>query len=174
MRDKEEKIRGRDIKEMKVRDVIEAVGRRKPPIVPDNMPVHEVVKSMGDCQHNRVLYVVNDDGLLVGTILLETLMRHIFGHSHEQHAHPRHLLGIITTESAKDLMIKKPLHARESEEVEAVLERMIGKRVSEIAIVDDEGKVVADLTIAGPAEGILMIKQQSKNQYPRSKYIIPD
>jgi CBS domain-containing protein len=132
---------------MKVREIIEAIGKREPPIVPDDATVQEVVKSMCDCQHSRVLYVVNDDGQLVGTISLETLMRHSFNHSHERHAHPRHLLGIITTESARDLMNKKPMYAREDEDVEIILERMIGKRVPEIAIVDNEGKVVADLTM---------------------------
>lgn len=136
-----------EIKGMKVQEVIEAIGKREPPIVPDNATVQEVVKSMCDCQHSRVLYVVNDGGQLVGTISLETLMRHSFSHSHERHAHPRHLLGIITTESARDLMNKRPIHAREEEDVEIVLERMIGKRVPEIAIVDNEGKVVADLTM---------------------------
>jgi len=136
-----------DIKGMKVRQVIEAIGKREPPIVSDDATVQEVVKSMCDCQHSRVLYVVNDGGQLVGTISLEILMRHSFSHSHERHAHPRHLLGIITTESARDLMNKRPIHAREDEDVEIVLERMIGKRIPEIAIVDDEGNVIADLTM---------------------------
>jgi len=136
-----------DIKGMKVRDVIKAIGKREPPVVSDDAAIQDVVRSMCDCQHSRVLYVVNKAGQLVGTISLETLIRHIFSHSHERHAHPRHLLGIITTESASDLMSKKPIHARQDEDLEVVLERMIGKRAPEIAIVGEEGKIIADLTL---------------------------
>jgi len=140
-------IRKMEIKGMKVRDVIKAIGRREPPVVQEDADIRKVVTSMCDCQHSRVIYVINDAEQLVGTISLETLIRHVFSHSHERHAHPRHLLGIITTESAMDLMSKKPIHAREDEDVETVLERMIGRRVPEIAIVGEEGKVVADLTL---------------------------
>jgi CBS domain-containing protein len=141
------KGRGREMKGMKVREVLEAIGRREPPVISDDATIQEVVESMCNCQHSRAIYVVDKDNKLLGTIPLETLMRHIFSHSHERHAHPRHLLGIITTESAKDLMNKKPIHASEEEDVEIVLERMVGKRVSEIAIVGDAGKIIADLTM---------------------------
>ena len=141
------KGRGREMRGMKVREIIEAIGRREPPIISDDATIQEVVESMCNCQHSRVIYVVDKDNELLGTIPLGTLMRHIFGHSHERHAHPRHLLGIITAESARDLMNKRAIHAREQEDVEVVLERMVGKRVSEIAIVDDEGKIIADLTM---------------------------
>ncbi len=138
---------GKDIKGLKVRDVMETVGKRQLPVVPDTATVYDVVEAMCHYRHSRVLYVVEEDGRLTGYISLENLMRHIFGHSHERHAHPRHLLTIITTESARDLMNKRPFHAREDDDVEAVLERMIGARVPEIAIVDNEERVVADLTM---------------------------
>ncbi len=138
---------GRDIKGLKVRDVMETVGKRQLPVVPDTATIYDVVEAMCGCRHSRVLYVVDEDERLAGAISLETLMRHIFGHSHEQHAHPRHLLRIITTESARDLMDKRPFHAGEDDDVGSVLERMIGKRVSEIAIVDNEDRIVADLTM---------------------------
>ena len=136
-----------DIKGMEVRDVVRAIGKREPPVIPYDASIGEVVQSMCDCQHSRVLYVVNESEQLIGTTSLETLIRHMFGHSHERHEHPRHLLKIITTESAKDLMSKRPIHAREDEEVEIVLERMIGKHVPEVAITGEEGKVIADITL---------------------------
>lgn len=143
----QEQVEKMDIKGTKVRDVLKIIGRREPPTISHEANIHEVVRAMCAYQHSRVLYVVDKEDHLVGVISLETLIRHVFSHSHERHEHPRHLLGIITTESARDLMSRKPVHAREDEEVEAILERMIGKRAPEIAIVGEEGKVVADLTM---------------------------
>jgi len=59
----------------------------------------------------------------------------------------RSLMSMITTETAKDIMQKNPIFAREDEDVEVVIKKMIGKNVKEIAVLDEEKRVVADVTM---------------------------
>jgi len=56
-------------------------------------------------------------------------------------------MSMITTETAKDIMQKNPIFAREDEDVEVVIKKMIGKNVKEIAVLDEEKRVVADVTM---------------------------
>jgi CBS domain-containing protein len=117
------------------------------PLVSQESTIEEVIDAMVRYQHTRLLYVVDEDGKLLGTISLGPLVRHVFRRSHEPQIHPRFLMSMITTETAKDIMQKNPIFAREDEDVEVVLKRMIGKNVKEIAVLDSEKKVVADVTM---------------------------
>jgi CBS domain-containing protein len=51
------------------------------------------------------------------------------------------------SETAGDFMQREPVFAILSDKVEDILQRMIDHNVKEIPILDDEKRVVADLTI---------------------------
>jgi CBS domain-containing protein len=141
---------GNPIKEKhhaKIGEVIAGLKGRDLPLVSQESSIEEVIDAMVRYQHTRLLYVVDEDGKLLGTISLGPLVRHVFRRSHEPQIHPRFLMSMITTETAKDIMQKNPIFAREDEDVEVVLKRMIGKNVKEIAVLDSEKKVVADVTM---------------------------
>ncbi len=128
-------------------EVIAGLKGRDLPLVSQESSIEEVIDAMVRYQHTRLLYVVDGGGKLLGTIALGPLVRHVFRRSHEPQIHPRSLMIMITTETAKDIMQKKPIFAREDEDVEVVLKRMIGKNVKEIAVLDEENRVVADVTM---------------------------
>lgn len=132
---------------VKLREVIATQKDRKLPLVREESSIEEVIDAMVRHEHTRLLYVVDDEGQLLGTIALGPLVRHVFRQSHEPKIHPRHIMSIITTEMAKDIMEKHPIFAGEDEDVEHVLKRMIGKNVTEIAVLDEEKRVVADVTM---------------------------
>ena len=54
---------------------------------------------------------------------------------------------MITTETARDLMIREKVHASMDDEVEEVVKRMLAKGTEEIPILDESGRVVGDLTM---------------------------
>jgi len=54
---------------------------------------------------------------------------------------------MVVSETAGDFMQREPMFAIHSEDVEDILQRMIYHNVKEIPILDDEKRVVADLTI---------------------------
>lgn len=132
---------------VKIGEVIVAQKGRELPLVRQESSIEEVIDAMARYQHTRLLYVVDEEGKLLGTIALGSLVRHAFGRSHEPQIHPRFVMSMITTETAKDIMQKKPIFAGEDEDVEVVLKRMIGKNVKEIAVLDEEKRVVGDVTM---------------------------
>jgi CBS domain-containing protein len=132
---------------VKLREVIATQKDRKLPLVRQESSIEEVIDAMVRYEHTRLLYVVDEDGKLLGTIALGPLVRHVFRRSHEPQIHPRVLMSMITTETAEDIMQKNPIFAVEDEDVEAVLKKMIGKNVKEIAVLDKEKRVVADITM---------------------------
>lgn len=138
-----EKIKG----SARVTEVVAFLKERKLPLIQDKANIEEVIDTMIRFQHSRLLYVVDDDKKLTGTISLGMLVRHVFSTSHEPQIHPRFLINMITAETAKDIMQKNLVVTTEEEKVEVVLKRMIRTNAKEIPVLDKEKRVVADLTM---------------------------
>ena len=132
---------------MPIAKVVKKLGSREMPAISEQATVEDAIDRMVRFPHSRLLYVVDGRRRLIGTISLENLVRHFFSHSHEPQVHPRSLLGMITTETVKDIMQSHPIFATEQEEVEGVLKKMIEKNLTEIAVVDDEERLIADVTM---------------------------
>jgi CBS domain-containing protein len=135
------------IKSSKVSELVPLLKERRLPLIHEKATIKEVVDAMTSFEYSRLIYVVDDEGRLTGTIPLGLLARHVFSPSHEPQIHPRHLIDMITVETAKDIMQKNTLVATEEEAVGSVLKRMIGANVKEIPVLDREKRVVADITI---------------------------
>lgn len=136
-----------DKSHLKLGDVIATAKGRELPLVPEESTIGQLIDAMVRYQHSRLLYVVDKDRRLLGTIALGPLVRHVFRQRHEPKIHPRHIMSMITTEMAKDIMQKHPISATEDEHVEVVLRRMIERNVKEIAVLDKEKRVIADVTM---------------------------
>jgi CBS domain-containing protein len=117
------------------------------PLIHEDTNIEEVIDAMIGFKHSRLLYVVDDHRKLIGTISLGILIRHVFTRRYEPRVHPRFLISMITTETARHIMQKHPIFAMEEEEVGEVLDRMIRSNVKEIALVDRENRVIANLTM---------------------------
>jgi CBS domain-containing protein len=130
-----------------VRDVVEVHSTRQLPVINRLTHINKLAESIQWFRHSRQLYVVDDENRLLGIINLECLVRHFFTHHHGANTNPRHLLSIITTETAEDLMLQNPLSVRLDDRVEDVLKRMVTAHVEEVPVTDDEGHVIADLTM---------------------------
>lgn len=132
---------------VKIAQVLVTLKGRKIPVISQESSVEEAIDAMIRFSHSRLLYVVDVEGRLTGTISLGNLVRHFFSRSHEPQVHPRFLISMITTETARDIMEKHPIFATEEEDVEGVLKRMIEKNVKEIAVLDGEQRLMADVTM---------------------------
>lgn len=141
----------RDIKEllgsMTLAEIVAPFTERKLPLVSEEASIEEVIDAMVNIGHSRLLYVVNEHRELTGAISLGLLTRHVFSPSHEPQIHARFLMNMITAETAKEIMLKNPVVASIEDNVGIVLEQMIKANVKEIPILDEERRVVADLTI---------------------------
>jgi CBS domain-containing protein len=131
----------------RIADLVEELKQRKIPVVFNKATVSEIVDAFVESHHSHILYVVDDRGTLKGVISLGNLVRHVFFLYHDRHIHTRNLISMAVSETAGDFMEREPMVATLSEDVEAVLQRMTKNNVKEIPILDDEKRVVADLTI---------------------------
>lgn len=130
-----------------VADLLQRLPVRPLPVIPEQATAEEVINAFADSKHTRLMYVLSDSGRLVGVISLGRLVRHVLNSYHEPKIHSRHLLNMLCSDTASHLMQKEIVSAVLSENVEDVLQRMIHSNVKEVAVLDDEQKVVADLTM---------------------------
>ena len=84
--------------------------------------------------------------IIVG-FYLGHLVRHVFFDYHDPYIDTRKLTHMAISETAGHFMQREPHFAVASEDLQEVLQRMIKYNIKEIPIVDDEKKIVADLTI---------------------------
>ncbi len=131
----------------KIRTLLPCISKRALPIVREGISIQDVIKAMIEFEHSRILYVVNEQEQLTGVISLGILVRQVFAPSHEPQIHARSLVGMITAETAKDIMQTKPIFAHKEEEVGSVLKKMIESNVKEIPIVDEARKLLGNLTM---------------------------
>jgi CBS domain-containing protein len=131
----------------KIADLVERLKERKVPVVPKRATVSEIIDAFAASDHSRILYVVDDEGRFRGILSLGNMIRHVFFHYHDPSIDSRSLVSMVVSETAGDFMQKEPMVTMLSDDVEAVLQRMIDHNVKEIPILDDEKRVVADLTI---------------------------
>jgi len=134
-------------KHTKIRDLVKASKERALPVIHENAPLQEIIDAMIRSGHSRLLYVVDEEEKLLGTISLGMLLKQVFTRSHDPQIHPRRLMDAITFETAEHMMQKHPVFAREDEDLHVIIRRMIRSNVKEMAVLDHEGKVVGDMTI---------------------------
>ena len=132
---------------MQIKEITIHLRGRDIPTVLETTLIEDVIKTMYRFLHSRLVYVVNESDELTGTISLGTIIRQVLCHTYEPKVHPRMLLGMVTHETAKDIMLNRPVVASEGEEVELVIKRMIDANVKEIAIIDNKKKITADITM---------------------------
>jgi CBS domain-containing protein len=137
----------RDTERLLVRDVVQKHGGRHLPVINRDVHVDEIVEMIEWFRHSRQLYVVDDDDRLLGNITIASLVKHLFIHHHGTSINPRHLLAAMTTETAEDLMLEKPLAAGINEDVDDILEKMVARNVEEVPVLDEGGRVVGDVTM---------------------------
>lgn len=131
---------------MKISEVLECIGPREIPTIDLDSHIDEVIRIMADFVHTRLVYVVDQDKRLAGTISVGCLLRHIYPHHYEGKIHSHGILGRITAETARHIMDKKNIAATLNETVDKALRRMARCGVKEMAVLDDNGRILGDIT----------------------------
>ncbi|QDV48368.1 CBS domain-containing protein [Gimesia fumaroli] len=144
---------------IRISEVIKGLGPRDLPVVPENASIEDVISAIVDCRHSRMLNVVNDRKELVGTVSLSALTRHVFDQDYEPTIHARSLIGLLSRETAGDIMRKQPICATAEEEIGVVTRRMLAANVKEIPVVDSHKRVITDITIVDLIQHLLALKE---------------
>ena len=134
-------------KSLLVHDVVARHKGRQVPSINKDTPIDELAQAIEWHRHSRQLYVVDERNHLLGNITLGRLVMYVFASSHGSSMNPRHVMGLITCTCAGDLMTVGTLSTQMDDRTEDVLERMVDGNVDEMPVIDEDGKVVADLTM---------------------------
>jgi len=131
---------------MKIREILEHIGDRDFPYVSENSDINEVIRVAARFPHTGLVYVIDKQKKLLGVITVGSLMRHLYPYHYEDKIHPRDILRNISVEIASHLMSSGNVSASPDETVEVILKRMASTGAKEIAVVDSDGRILADIT----------------------------
>ncbi len=131
---------------MKIHEVLTCIGTREVPLIHKDTQIDNVILMMAKQVHARLIYVVDGQQRLQGTITVGSLLRHIFPHHYEGEIHAHGLLGFITAETARHIMESKCVFAAPDDSVDEVLKQMASSGVKEMAVLDENGRIIGDIT----------------------------
>ena len=130
-----------------VAEIVETVGKRRLAEVDPGAGLAEIITAFAGAEHSRLVYVVDHDRHLSGIISLGILSKHLLFHHHGPEIDNLHLMSMAMAETATDFIDRPPISATLSETIEPVLERMLSAGIKELPVLDEQGRVVADLTL---------------------------
>ena len=136
------------ISDIRVADVLADTGKTtKASAVSKNATLREAVEAMVENSETRKVYVLDDDGKLVGTITLETLLRQAgyrFGVRKVGVTSFLRMLAEISDEKVTDVM-GKPVKVLLDEMIVNVTRLMVENHLNDLPIVDSQNKLVGEL-----------------------------
>lgn len=139
--------RPRQPEDVTVAELVDALGARRPPVIGPQASLREAVEAFEEHRHTRVLYVVDDDGVLLGALTAGTLLRHVETHGYVPKVHARRIPALIDGETVADVMLHHPVSLQLGDTVDQAGRAMADAGAKELPVVDGNGRVVADVTI---------------------------
>ena len=130
-----------------VAELIEAVGQRRLAHVSPKAGVKEIITTFAKAKHTRLVYVVDNEKRLSGVISLGNLVKHLLFHFHGAEIDNLHLISMATSETAADFIDRPVISAHLYETIKPVLERMLEANIKEIPVLDDQERLIGDLTL---------------------------
>lgn len=131
---------------MKIKQVMQYIGHRDFPCVLENNDISEVVRVAACFPHAQLVYVVDEQKKFLGVITVGSLMRHLYPHHYKEKIHSRDIFRNIVVNNASHLMSRGKVNALPEELVDMVLKRMARYGAKEIAVLDNEGRILAAIT----------------------------
>ena len=132
---------------IKIADIIGDLLVNKAPLISINAPIDQVLDEIINQDSNRVVYVVNEENQLQGTITLNEIARHIFSMSHEHKIHSRRIMDMVTSEDVEHIMKKRPPYIIESESLGDVIAKMIKSDMKHLPLVDRNKNIICDISM---------------------------
>ncbi|MEM2891581.1 MAG: CBS domain-containing protein [Thermoplasmata archaeon] len=136
------------IKDMRVSDVLALAGRRKKPAtVGPDASLSAATDALLKNRETRKVYVVDKDNKLLGTLTLETLLRHAgyrLGVRGTGMTSFIRMLAEISDDKVSEAMAK-PVKVLEDELILNVTKLMVENHLNDLPVVDNSGRLVAEL-----------------------------
>lgn len=125
---------------------------RELPVTAADSSLEDVVRTMVEGHRRRMVYVVDSTGILKGQITLGHLREVIFHYYmntvvRDVIAVTSHITALFISEIAQDFMDADLVVCRLDEPLHDVLIRLNETGLSDLPVVDDEGRLIADIDI---------------------------
>jgi len=131
---------------LKVKDLL-PFSRTRPAVVPLGADLRRVAEKMVEDPKAREVYVLDEEGRLLGVITLQRLLHWVFSSEVSHGLGPAALLELIGARTAGDLALRKPISICEDASVEELLRVMFRYDLDEIPVVSREGEIVDNLNL---------------------------
>ncbi len=128
-------------------DLLVYIGSRAWPSVQEDASIEEAVEALSQSVYSHIVYVTDNAQVLQGVITEETLVKYLFIHYHDDMLDTRALISRAISEQASDLMRNERLKASASDGLDFILEEMIARKVDEVPVIDDDGRMQGDITM---------------------------
>ncbi|MBW1916897.1 MAG: CBS domain-containing protein [Deltaproteobacteria bacterium] len=149
-----------------VREFLSSLGHQAQlGVVTPGASLKDVVRAMVKGHRRRMVYVVDGEGKLIGAISLDVLKDVIFRFYLSDRVSDiivvsEHITELFTSEKAEDVMDPDISSCQEQETLHEVLARMIERNIRDLPVLDQQGRVIADLDILDLLE--LWLKKREK------------
>ena len=154
------------MKKLTVKDFLDSLPCKvELPAVTVESSLREVLQTMLKRHRGRIVYVTDFDGKLKGSISLDNLKDVIFHYYMKRRVSDslvitEHIVELFASERAEDLMDAGLTICHKNEWLYDVVTRMIERNIKDIPVVDDDGRIIADLDILDMLE--LWLKKGEK------------
>lgn len=130
-----------------VSDVVKLYNREETPVVRHDDGIEAVIETFARASHSRLVYVIDEKEKLCGVISLGGLARHLLFFHEGGGIDNLHLTSMALAENAEDFVDGPPFTVHMAENVDEVMEKMMTHKIKEVPVVDDQDKIVADITM---------------------------
>jgi len=128
-------------------DLLVYIGNRPWPSVQEDASIEAAVEALSQSVYSHIVYVTDETQVLQGVITEETLVKYLFIHYHDDMLDTRALISRALSEQASDLMRNERLKAVSSDDLDFILEEMIACKVDEVPVLDEDGRMLGDITM---------------------------
>lgn len=118
-----------------------------PTLVNANESLPELALAITEDPKTRTLYVVDKSKRLIGLITLRDLIQAVFANLLEIDMLGHGVFRRLGIKEASDIMSTALIYAKDDENIETVLKRMLDNRLTEIPVIDQNMKVVGELNL---------------------------
>ncbi len=132
----------------RVGDVRESIVRKAATIGPDSS-IPELLEKILEDPRSRHVYVVDASGILIGSVRLNSVIRHLFPHS-TMHGRGDGVSALalaerLTAKNVRDVMNSSPVSANDDTTIPEVAKSMEREGVNELPVVDTRDRVVGEI-----------------------------
>jgi CBS-domain-containing membrane protein len=119
----------------------------KPAIVSATATLRDAVDAILDARTTRKAYVVDESGVLKGTISIETLMRHVsyrIGARAPGVVSWLRFIRDMESDQVEDFM-SKPVHVTKDTMIVDIVRRVVSEHLNDFPVLDEHGRLIGEL-----------------------------